>query len=40
MHDHLLYLSGIKEAFLSLFLADHPIRFLLMRTYGLEEDVV
>ena len=40
VHDHLLYLSRMKESFLSLLLALHPIRFLLMRTYGLEEDVV
>ena len=40
VHDHLLYLSGMKEAFMSLFDLKHPIRFLLMRTYGLEEDVV
>ena len=39
VHDHLLYLSGMKEAFPSLFLA-WPIKFLLMMTYGLEEDVV
>ena len=38
VHDHRLYLSGMK-AFPSLFLA-WPIKFLLMMTYGLEEDVV
>ena len=41
VHDHLWYLSGMKEAFQSLFLyLTHPIKFLPMRTYGLEEDVV
>ena len=41
LHDHLWYLSGIKEAFQSLFFyLIHPIKFLPMRTYGLEEDFV
>ena len=40
VHDHLLYLSEMKEAFMSLFGLKHPIKFLLMRKYGLEEDNV
>ena len=41
LHDHLLYLSEMKEAFMSLFFGlKHLIKFLLMRTYGFDEDVV
>ena len=41
LHDHLWYLSGMKEAFQSVFFyLTHPMKFLPMRTYGLEEDVV
>ena len=41
VHDHLLYLSEMKEAFMSRFFGlKHPITFLLIRTYGLEEDGV
>ena len=40
VHDHRLYLIGMKEAFLSHFGLTHPIKFLLMRTYCLEEDAV
>ena len=40
LHDHLWYLSGMKEAFQSLLLyLIHPIKLLPMRTYGFEEDV-
>ena len=35
VHDHLLYPSEMKEAFLTLFGLKHPVKFLLMRTYGL-----
>ena len=40
VHYYLLYLSGMKDVFLSLFGLTNPIKFLLKRTYGLEEDVV
>ena len=40
VHDYRLYLSGMNEAFLSHFGLTHPIKFLLMRTYSLEEDAV
>ena len=41
LHDHLWYLSGMKEAFQSLFFyLTYPIKFLPMRTHGLEEDFV
>ena len=41
VHDHLLYLSEMKEAFMSLYFGlKHPITFLLMRTYSLEKDFV
>ena len=41
LHGHLLYLSEFKRSiYESLFGLKHPIKFLLMRTYGLEEDVV
>ena len=41
VQDYLLNLSSMKEAFLSLcFCLTHPIKFLLMKTYGLKEDVV
>ena len=40
VHDHLGYLRGIKEAFLSLLDLTYLIKFLLLRRYGLEEDVV
>ena len=36
VHDHLWYLSGMKEAFG----LTNPIKFLLIRTYSLEEEVV
>ena len=41
VHANRLYLRGMKEAFLSPFFGlTHPINFLLMRTYGLKEDIV
>ena len=40
LHDHLWYLSGMKEEFQSLFYLTYPMKFLPMRTYGSEEDVV
>ena len=40
VHANRLYLRGMKEAFESRFGLTHPINFLLMRTYGLEEDAV
>ena len=40
LNDHLWYLSGMKEEFQSLFYLTYPMKFLPMRPYGLEEDVV
>ena len=40
VHDHLLYRSEFERSiYESLFGLKHQIKFLLMRKYGLEEDV-